>query len=91
MTFKNGRVNEKMMKNDEKKKCHLKNDKLKHVLLYHFLNDENPTEIVSPGKKKMIWPHALKHEWMEAAFAVLIFVHTPRKKAWIDFFKLFNY
>ena len=54
MTFKNGRVNEKMMKNDEKKKCHLKNDKLKHVLLYHFLNDENPTEIVSPGKKKMI-------------------------------------
>ena len=28
------------MKNDEKK-YHLKNDKVEHVLLYHFLNDEN--------------------------------------------------
>ena len=39
-----------MMKNDEKK-CHLKNDKVEHVLL--FLNDENHTQIVSPGKKKL--------------------------------------
>ena len=40
------------MKND--KKCHLKNDKVEHVLLYHFLNDENYTQIVSPGNKKFI-------------------------------------
>ena len=33
-----------------------------HVLLYHFLNDENHAQIVSPGKKKLIRPHALKHE-----------------------------
>ena len=49
-----------MMKNDEKK-CYLKNNKVEHVLLYHFLNDENHTQIVSPGKKKLI-PHVLKHE-----------------------------
>ena len=72
------------MKNDEKK-CHLKNDKVEHVLLYHFLNDENRTQIVSPGKKKLIRPHILKLEWMEAAFAVLIFVYTWRKMAWINF------
>ena len=41
------------MKNDQKK-CHLKNDKVGHVLLYQFLNDENQTQIVSPGKKKRI-------------------------------------
>ena len=50
-----------MIKTDEKK-CHLKNDKVEHVLLYHFLNDENHTQIVSPGKKKLIRPHVLKHE-----------------------------
>ena len=27
------------MKNDERK-CHLRNDKVEHVLLYHFLNVE---------------------------------------------------
>ena len=78
-----------MMKNDEKK-CYLKNNKVEHVLLYHFLNDENHTQIVSPGKKKLI-PHVLKHEWMEAAFPVLIFEYTWKKKTWINFFKLFNY
>ena len=41
-----------MIKNDEKK-CHLKNDKVEH-LLYHFLNDEIHTQIVSSGKKKLI-------------------------------------
>ena len=50
-----------MMKNDEKK-CRLKNDKVEHVLLYHLLNDENHTQIVSPGKKKLILPDMLKHE-----------------------------
>ena len=50
-----------MMKNDEKT-CHLKHDKVEHVLLYHFLNDENHAQIVSPGKKKLIRPHVLKHE-----------------------------
>ena len=62
-----------MIKNDEKK-CHLENDKVEHVLLYHFLNDENHTEIVSLGKKKLIRPHMLKRKWMEAAFALLVFV-----------------
>ena len=50
-----------MTKNDEKK-SHLKNDKVEHVLLYHFLNDENHTQTVSPGKKKLIRPHILKRE-----------------------------
>ena len=68
-----------MMKNDEKK-CHLKTNMVEHVLLYHFLNDENHAHIVSPGKKKIIQPQVLKHEWMEAAFAVLIFMCTRRKK-----------
>ena len=45
-----------MTKNEEKK-CDLKNDKVEHVLFYHFLNDENHTQTVSPGKKKLIWPH----------------------------------
>ena len=45
-----------------KKKCHLKNDKTEHVLLYHFLNDENHTQIVSPGKKKLIRRYVRKHE-----------------------------
>ena len=39
-----------MMRNDQKK-CHLKKDKVEHVLLYHFLNNENHTQIVSPGEK----------------------------------------
>ena len=51
-----------------KKNYHLKNDKVEHVLLYHFLNDENHAQVVSPGKKK-------------AAFALLIFVYTRKKKA----------
>ena len=49
-----------MIKNDEKK-CHLKNDKVEHVLLYRFLNDENHTQSDS-GKKKLILRHVLKHE-----------------------------
>ena len=46
-----------MMKN-HKKKCHLKNDKAEHVLLYHFLNDKNH----SLGKEKLICPHVLKRK-----------------------------
>ena len=83
-----------ILKNDEKwrkEKCHLKNDKVEHVLFYLFLNDENNTQIVSPGKKKLIRPTVLIHEWKEAAFAVLLFVYTRRKKAWINFWKLLNY
>ena len=30
---------------------HLKNNEV--VLLYHFLNDQNNTQFVSPGKKKL--------------------------------------
>ena len=33
-----------MIKND-KKKCHLKNDKVEQVLRYYFLNNENHAEI----------------------------------------------
>ena len=51
----------KVMKNDPKK-SYLKNHKAEHVLLYHFLNDENHTQIVSVGKKKLIRPHVLKHQ-----------------------------
>ena len=47
---------------DKKKKCQLKNDKVEHVLLHNFLNDESHAQIVSPGKKKLIRPHVLKHE-----------------------------
>ena len=36
-------------------------------------------------------PHMLKHEWMEAGFAVLIFVYTWRKKAWINFLKILDF
>ena len=49
------------MKNYEKKN-HLKNDKVERVLLYHFLNDENYTQIVSPGKKELIQPQVPKHK-----------------------------
>ena len=38
-----------------------------------FLNDENHTQFVSPGKKKLIWLHVIRHEWMEAAFVYLYF------------------
>ena len=74
----------KMTKTDEKKGS-FKNWYVDHVLLYHFLNDENHTQIVCPGKKKLIWPHVLKHKWMEAAFAVLIFEYTRRRKLELTF------
>ena len=91
MTFKKWSCKLKKWWKMTKKKCHLKNDKVEHVLLYHFLNDENHTQIVSPWRKKLIGAHMLRHKWMEAAFAVLIIMYTLRKKAWINFFKLFNY
>ena len=54
MTFKKLSCKLKeMMKNDEKKKS-FKNYKVEHNLLYQYLNDKNHTEIVSPGKKKLI-------------------------------------
>ena len=68
-----------------KKKCHLKNDKIEHVLLYHFLNAKNHTQIVSSRKKKLIPPHMLKHEWMEAAFALLISCILEGKKLELTF------
>ena len=81
-----------MIKNDKKMWFkNLKNDKVEHVLLYHFLNDENRTQILSPGKKRLIQPHVPKHERMEVAFALLIFAYIQRKKTWINFFKLFDY
>ena len=53
--------------------------KLEHVLLYHFLNDENHTQTVSSGKEKLIRPLVLKHEYMKVAFAVLICKYTRRR------------
>ena len=93
MTFKKWSCKlKKMIKNDKKMWFkNLKNDKVEHVLLYHFLNDENRTQILSPGKKRLIQPHVPKHERMEVAFALLIFAYIRRKKTWINFFKLFDY
>ena len=45
-----------MIKND--KKMAFKND----ALLYHFLNDKNSVQIISPGQKKLIRLHVLKRE-----------------------------
>ena len=39
-----------------------KNGKVEHVLLYHFFNDENHTQIVYLGKNKLIRPHMLRHK-----------------------------
>ena len=36
----------------KKKKCHLKNDKVERVLLSHFLNDENHTQILKSWEEK---------------------------------------
>ena len=44
------------------KKIQLKSDKVEHALLYQFLNGKIYTQILSPGKKKLIRPHVLKHE-----------------------------
>ena len=61
MTLKNDQVN--LKKNDEKwRKKSFKKNKVQYVLLYHFLNDENHTQIAAPGKKKLIRQHVLKHE-----------------------------
>ena len=51
----------KLKKKDEKQqKMSLKKwYKVKHLLLYHFLNDEIHTQIVSPGMKKLVQPDAL--------------------------------
>ena len=49
-----------MMKNG--KKYHLKNDKAEHVLLYHFLNDENHAQVVSPRKNE--WKQLLLYLYM---------------------------
>ena len=37
----------------KKKKCHLKNDKVEHVLLYYFLNNGSHTQIMPSGKKNL--------------------------------------
>ena len=63
-----------------KKKCHLKNDKVEHVLLYHFLNDENHTQIVSPGKKKLIRPRMLRHnEWEQLLLYLYLCILEGKK------------
>ena len=70
------------------KKCHLKNDNMFYFIIFKCW--KSYSNCVS-WEKKLIRPHVLKHELMVAAFTVLIFVYTQRKKAWINFFKLFNY
>ena len=76
MTFK--KLSCKLKNNDEKSR------KVEHVLLYHFLNDENHTQIVSPRKKKLIWLYVLKHDWMEGVIAVPVFVYTRTLKRLIN-------
>ena len=44
-----------------KQKYYLKNDKIEHVLLDHFLNDKNHTQVVS---------------WEEKTLVALIFAYT---------------
>ena len=44
------------------KKMSFKNRNVEHVLLYHFLNNENPNQVVSPRKKKLIRPHMFRHK-----------------------------
>ena len=39
-----------MMKNDEKK-CHLRNNKVENVLLYHLLNDQSSSNYFSWEEK----------------------------------------
>ena len=56
------------------KEMSLKNNKLEHVLLYHFLKDENHAQIVSPGNKKLI--RRYMNQWKQ----LLLFVYTRRKK-----------
>ena len=71
---------------------HLKNDQVNlkkwwkmTKKKFHLKNDENHNQIVSPGKKKLIRLHMLRHKWMEAAFAVLVFAYTPTKKLELTF------
>ena len=62
MTFKKWSCKLKKKKKNDEKNVIKKNDKVEYLILYLFLNDENHTQIVSPGKKKLIRPHVLKHE-----------------------------
>ena len=73
------------MKNDEKK-WHSKNDKVIDVLLYHFLNDENHTQIESPGKKKAASVYS-KEKKLELTFTNFLTI----KKLELDLTNLFNH
>ena len=80
-----------MMKNNENKMS-FKNDKVEHLLLYHFLN-ENHTQIVSIGCAKT-WINVRT----EAALALLyICVYSTEKinftikKPELNFSNIFNY
>ena len=58
------------------KKCYLKNDKVVYILLYHCLNDENHTQIVSPGKKKLIRPYIYIYIYIYMYIYILIGIHS---------------
>ena len=60
------------------KKYHLKNDKVEHVLLYHFLNDENHTQVVSPRKNE--WKQLLLYLYMcILVYTIYVYYISPSK------------
>ena len=79
MTFKKWSCElKKIIKNDEKK-YHLKSDKVGHVLLYYFLNDENHIQIVFPGKKKT-YSIAYAKTWMNGSSFCCTYICLYSKK-----------
>ena len=65
-----------MMKNG--KKYHLKNDKAEHVLLYHFLSDENHAQVVSPRKNE--WKQLLLYLYMcILVYTIYVYYISPSK------------
>ena len=56
-----------------KKKCHLKNDKVEHVL-------QNHTQIFSPWKKKLIRTNVLKqNEWEQLLLYLYLCILEEKK------------
>ena len=76
----------KLKKNDQKK-CHLKKDKVEHVLLYHFLNNENHTQIVSPGEKDYLTASA--ETWMKGSSFCCTYICVYSKEKSLNLFQTF--
>ena len=61
--------------------------------MFYFLIDENHTQIVSPGKKKLIQPHVRSNKWMEWK-QLLLYLYLcilEGKKLELDFTNLFDH